>query len=139
MVVNTANQPHLWSRAAMASLVTLPLAALLIAMGLGIWGLIAAVLCGEVVANSVIIRGLKRCGMNYRLDGGSLARLSLSAALAVAALLAFRDIQPTLVQVGVAAAASLLTFLLIAYVIKPFSAAERAAVNRLLTRPLFQW
>jgi O-antigen/teichoic acid export membrane protein len=139
MVANTINRPELWSRAATASLITLPLAALFIAAGLEVWGLIAAVFIAEVVANAVIIRGLNRYGVRYHLDGRSVVRMLMAALIAMSSLYAFRDIEPTTVQVGAAAAASVLAFLAIAYVIKPFNAAERDAVNRLITRPLFRW
>jgi hypothetical protein len=62
------------------------------------------------------------------------------AAAAAALLLApFRAIDPKPLLVFSAAVASFAAFLAIAYCVKPFSTSERAALNRLIARPIFLW
>ena len=139
MVVNTLNQPALWSRAALSSLLILPLVITLLALDWGIWGLIAAVGTGEVISNIVLVRGLRKAGYPYQVDYSGLLRIGTAVGLAYAALFAFREAAPTVITLLAAVTGSLLGFLIAARLLRPFNAAERVMLGRIMPKWLLVW
>lgn len=139
MVVNTIGLPHLWTRAAMAMTLTLPVSAGLAALDVGPSALIGGLLVAEVVANALILRGCAGAGYVYSWDRRGLSRLALGVLLAAVALYPFGALAADSASILVAAAASLLLFLLVTMALKPFQADERALVNSVLPRRIFVW
>lgn len=80
MVINTVDCADLWLRAALASCLVLPLAAVLLHFGAGAELLVAVMLAGEIGTNGLIVHGLHVRQWPYRV---ALARSALTVALSV--------------------------------------------------------
>jgi len=139
MVVNTMGLPHLWSRAALAMTLALPISGGLIALGAGPSALIGSLLVAEIVANALILRGCAGAGHIYVWDRRGLVRLALGVLVTIAALYPFGPLAAGSIRVLIAAGVSVLLFLLVAMTLKPFQEDERTLVNSVLPRRIFVW
>lgn len=139
MVATILHHPDLCSRASAAGLVMLPLAFLLLSMGMGLWAIVITLILGETLFNTVLIVSLKRRGYPYVVPVRSLLVLGGTGGLSWL-LLYLAGLHPTnWWTLGLVLALSTLLFLLIAYLFKPFTADERNNLNQLAKRPVFVW
>ncbi|MGQ9370031.1 lipopolysaccharide biosynthesis protein [Azospirillum sp. ST 5-10] len=136
LVTNILGCPELTTAGSLASIVALPLALVLVAMGMGADGLVVALLVGEVLSHVVIIAALYRRGYPYRFDVGAFARLFAAAGVTLAVtLLALPGIgHAGSLSEMLAAALPVLLFGLLALLLWPFSLMEREALMRMIGR-----
>lgn len=139
MVVNTIGLPHLWSRAALAMTLAVPMAGALMAVGFGPAALIGGLLVAELIANAMILRGCAETGRSYAWDRRGLVRIALGVLVAGMVLFPFGVVVAGFGRVIIAAGASVLLFLLIAMALRPFREDERALMNNVLPKRMFVW
>lgn len=105
----------------------------------------ASALCGGLIVSELIwcmvmVRALRHHGMHFRLDWRGMSKLWFAAACAALPLYVFDS--GTHISVGIEllrGAAMAVLYLLVARVVRPFSADERQLINSALPKPLFIW
>jgi O-antigen/teichoic acid export membrane protein len=137
VAVVTGNS-YLCNYAALLGILTLPITYGLIQIGFSLWAPIIAVILGNVIFCSTILRGVAK-KTAYHADFSGFCRMLLSALLGyLIGVLLFLPIQGWLGLIVVAIMACS-AFLLAAAIIKPFSESERLRINQLIKRNLFIW
>ncbi|NYZ16381.1 oligosaccharide flippase family protein [Azospirillum sp. RWY-5-1] len=138
LLTNILNVPELTSVGSLASVVALPLGAVLLVAGAGPVGLVAALLVGEILSHAVIILALARRGFPYRFDTSGYVRLGLCTAVTMAVTLTIMpDLGAAMPDLGAMALQALaiggpvLLFGLLVLVAWPFTPFERDAIARL--------
>ncbi len=129
---------HLCVRAAVSGLLMLPLMYGLLVAGLKLWSPVIALGVGYLLFNSVIMVGIVR-HTSYRPDIRGFYKLLASALagfLAAVWLPAVHAVWILLINVAMLV---MVVYLLVAWLIKPFSAEERARLNGMFNRKLFIW
>lgn len=112
---------------------------LLLSGQLGAYGLMYGMIISEILWCVSVIFYLKRSSFNYQHCYASSLKIMLSTFLTALPFIVFEPVTQdvvSLVSVGILIA---VLFLLISYVIKPFTTEERGIINRLLPKPLFIW
>lgn len=137
-VAVASDYSHLCIRAAASGLFMLPLMYGLLVAGLGLWAPVVTLGMGYIVFNSMILAGLVR-NTDYRPDIRGFYKL-LAAALAAFLVAAWLPAMHSIwVHIVIVAMSVMVAYLLVAWLIKPFSEEERARLNRLFNRKLFIW
>lgn len=138
-VAVAVGQARLCVLAALAGLLTLPALWLLMRTGIGLWAAVLAIGLGQLLFNAVLALGLRRHA-GYRLDARGAAKLAVAAAAGAAAgLVPHQFVSASLIALAVSLIVAVVVYLLVGWIIKPFSGDERARVNGLLRRNLFVW
>jgi O-antigen/teichoic acid export membrane protein len=137
-VAVTSGLSQLCTFAAALGVLMLPLTYLLLEAGLGLWAPIIGLGVGNLLFNAVILVGIGRL-LPYRPDMSGFIKLMLAS---FTTYLAARFIPlPQFGWIGLISAGvfTLVTYLIAAYLIRPFAQAERDRLNRHLARGLFVW
>jgi O-antigen/teichoic acid export membrane protein len=129
---------RLCSRAAASGLFMLPLMYALLAAGLGLWAPVMAMGLGHLIYNGMILTSIVR-HTGYRPDTPGFYKLLSSAVVGFLGAAWLPALHPDWVRLIVVAIAVSVTFLVVAWLIKPFAEEERSRLNRLLNRRLFIW
>ncbi len=137
VMINVLGQSQILRRAAPTALLVVPLALLLAFLGAGSYGLAFGLVAGHVVFVWLVLRQLRRSGHELDFDLAGHGRIVGAALLALPcgalpALLPLAD--PWTTALGVVAI--LVGFFLALWITRPFSAAERNALEALLGRRL---
>ena len=103
-------------------------------------------LCGGLIASELLWclamqRALARHGVAFRTDVLGMGKIAISAGFVILLLLSVRSWLhvPQGIAILISLVAAGVSFLLIAYLIKPFLGSERGLINRVLPRSLFVW
>jgi O-antigen/teichoic acid export membrane protein len=113
--------------------------AALLASRYGAWSILTATLAGCLGRDLLVGLNLSGSGLPVSPDWRGLLRLLASAGATYLLLLPFVPDQPGHLAVATLGLASGVLFLAAAFVLKPFSDAERSLINSLLGRRLFYW
>ncbi|NNL84282.1 MAG: oligosaccharide flippase family protein [Myxococcales bacterium] len=127
------------AKAGLTSVATIPIGVLLLKLGFGAHGLVAAVLATAILYNGVLWWDLRRFQFHFRYDAAGTLKLVAATLATCLCLLPFSRNEPSLTGLCALAVASVVVYLAICFVIKPFSRGERAWINALLPKPLFIW
>ncbi|MAS40305.1 MAG: hypothetical protein CMK33_01150 [Porticoccaceae bacterium] len=106
------------------------------------YGLCAGLVLSELLFGGWVIRALRGQGLEYRAGLRFYALVvahGVVGALVAAGVLAASGALGAIVALGLSAIAGLAAYLLSAFAWKPFSAAERDTLNRILKRKVFVW
>lgn len=137
-VAVAAGLSHLCTRASASGLLMLPLMYGLLVAGLGLWAPVIALGIGYLIFNGLILAGIVH-HTAYRPDTPGFYKLMLAALAGFLCVAWLPAIQPVWIHLVVMAVSASVVFLMVAWLIKPFSEEERARLNRLLNRRLFIW
>jgi O-antigen/teichoic acid export membrane protein len=138
-LVNTVERPQAGAMGNLAALTTVPVGVLLVALGLGPFGLVMALATNAVLYNAIVIRALAAAGHQYRVDYTGLLKIGLAVAATALCLAPFMMPEQTAVIVWVCLAVAGALFLLCTYWMKPFTDYERRLMNQGFGRPVFIW
>lgn len=133
-VAVTAGRAALCTLAAAAGLIALPVMLWLLLLGFGPWAGLVALGSGHLLFALVVVSGLKRNG--YHPDHAGLARLAGAAAAATLVASLLPNTEPYWTNLIMLAAVVGTTYLAAAWLLPPFSTAERLSLNKLLGREL---
>lgn len=137
VMVNVLGQSQILRRAAPAALLVVPLALLLVYLGAGSYGLAFGLVAGHLTFVWLVLRQLRSDGHALDFDLAGHGRIVAAALLALPcgflpALLPLAELSAT----GLGVAAILVGFVLAMQLTRPFSGAERNALESLLGRRL---
>jgi hypothetical protein len=125
-------------RAAASGLLMPPLMMGLLNFGLGLWAPIIALALGHLLFNLVILFYLARY-TGYRPDLVGFYKLIAAAVAGFLVAVWLPPLSPVWLQVLADAAVAMGTFLLMAWLIKPFAERERNRINGLMKQRFFIW
>ncbi|MBB5019578.1 O-antigen/teichoic acid export membrane protein [Chitinivorax tropicus] len=138
MVVNIVRETDLWLSAAVSSILVLPFLVCIYVFDLRLTGLVLTVMAVEWLTNLVLALGLRRRGYPYQIDWLGFAKLLLLTVLTVA-IVSNISFGNTLFDLALMVAITVVVYLVIGRLLRPFSDHERNRVNALLKRNLFVW
>lgn len=122
----------------LAGVAVVPVVLVLVHLGLGLWAPMIALLLAQAMSNTVIMLGLRRA-IDYRPDLWALLKLGLAAGVGYAVVWALPAPPSRPLELVEAVLAVTSVYLLVAWLLKPFTVSERKRINGLLPRPLFVW
>ncbi len=138
-IMITVGRMDIFARGAVSSLLTVPLAIVLVGVFDNSISIAAAMLLATILYNLIVVRGLRAKGFEYKMDFRGLSMICVSAAVAAAVLLLVPQGTAGLFYATAATAVACVGFLTAAFVVKPFSAAERQLINKMARRNVFIW
>lgn len=129
---------HFCLRAALSGLLMLPLMYGLLVVGLKLWSPVITLGLGYLLFNSVIGVGIVR-HTSYRPDIRGFYKLLTAALAGFFAAVWLPTIHMAWMHLILVAVLVMVVYLLVAWLIKPFSVEERARLNGMFNRKLFIW
>jgi O-antigen/teichoic acid export membrane protein len=123
-------------RAALVALLALPMAVVMVSLGAGVWSGVVALGLGHALFSVVILAGLKgRTG--YRLDRSGALKLFM---LGIITFFIIRTVE-MVSSIGYIAAIALTfaVYLMLGWVVKPFTDRDRSRINKFVRRRVFVW
>jgi O-antigen/teichoic acid export membrane protein len=137
-VAMVTGNSHLCNYAASLGILTLPVTYGLIQLDFDLWAPIIAVLLGNLIFCSTIVKGVMK-KTAYQADFSGYYKMLLATVIAyLGCVLILFPVQGWVWILAVTLLAGCL-FLIAAAIIKPFSEAERLRINQLIKRNLFVW
>lgn len=137
-VAVTSDRSHLCVWGNFLGILALPLAYWLLDVGQGLWGIIIAMIVGQIMYNALLVTILVRT-TEYRPDTIGLFKLVAAAFVGFALTQQFKIPIENWKDLFIMATLTCSIFLLISYFIKPFQTEERAKLNRLFNYKIFVW
>jgi O-antigen/teichoic acid export membrane protein len=137
-VAVSTGHSRLCTYAALSGLTVLPVLALLLHLQWGLWAPVATLALGYCMFNLIVQAWLRRL-TSYRSDPMGTAKLLGAAAAGALATLPFAGMRHELLALLAIAVVATVVYLLAAWGLKPFSAAERDRLNTLFKRRVFVW
>lgn len=133
VVANVIERPEILRRASSASLLVVPAAVTLTYFGAGAYGLVWAMVVGEAAFVALVFLQLRRLGHRFAFDMDGHARIAGAMLAAVAGGTFVQHLLPeAVVAVALGAVVIVVTFIVALRVLRPFAAAERQAIERLV-------
>jgi O-antigen/teichoic acid export membrane protein len=137
-VAVVTNNSHLCNYAALLGVLTLPITYELIQLGFDLWAPIIAIIFGNLLFCSTIVRGVTK-KTAYHADFAGFCRMLLVAAISYLGSMQLLISGQSWFWIIAVALLACSVFLLVAAIIKPFSESERLRINQLIKRNLFIW
>jgi hypothetical protein len=137
-VAVTVGRSELCSQAALVCVVMLPITYGLLKLDMGLWAPITALAAGNILFNTIILRGLTST-VGYQTDFRGFWKLIGSTLLACLFAYYLLPIPQGKLGLGLSILLTTVIFLLVAYAFKPFSEIERQRINKLLNHHVFIW
>jgi len=139
VVANIVQQTQLWSRSAVFSLLALPVAIIFSQTPYALPGMIVSMLLAELLANAMLVRGLRRAGFSYSVDRIGIGKMVIIAMLVSLGLASVLDLRPDVMSLILGALVTAALFLAASYIAKPFIDMERNQINQVLPFKFFVW
>jgi O-antigen/teichoic acid export membrane protein len=115
-------------------------AGIYLAKGYGIAGLVAGLMISEILWCATVWTSFSLSGIRFRLDWSAIFKFTFISCSVVALFNTLNlPSSPKPLEMALIIVLMMLTFALLAYLIKPFNTRERALINRILPRPIFIW
>lgn len=137
-VAVSAGFSGLCTLAALSGLTVLPLIYLLVDFNWGLWAPVIGLTLGYIFFN-LIVQVVLIQRTEYRPDFFGSFKLLIAAGVGSISAFAFSEVLPNLPGLFLCASISIITYLVAAWLLKPFSADERTRLNALFSRRLFIW
>lgn len=137
-VAVTSGHSYLCIRAAASGLLMLPLLYVLLDAGLALWSPVITLGLGYLVFDSMILVGIVR-HTSYRPDVHGFYKLLAAASAGFLAAAWLPAVHPAWTHLINVAMLVMVVYLLVGWLIKPFSAKERLRLNGMFNRKLFIW
>ncbi|MGI9437054.1 MAG: hypothetical protein ACR2Q4_19860, partial [Geminicoccaceae bacterium] len=124
--------------ASIANLTIIPIAVFLVALGLSYYGLVLAIIIGEVIFVATIIRKLWQAGYSLRFDLFGQLRIATAAAISISFGYVVDSYLPDgIFWIIVGTAAIGIFFVAAARLLRPLNPLERGAIERLVGRKVY--
>lgn len=130
-VAITVEKTSAIAKGALSALVTGPLAILLLVLGSGPMGLVAAMMISAILHNAIVIYNFHRADLRYSLDLVGISKIGIAAAITVVCLAPVAHRIPSTITVLFVTFG---LFALIVFLLKPLTEQEQRLIQRLTGR-----
>jgi len=135
ILTNVLGHSELLRRAALSSLLVVPTAVALTSAGAGSYGLVLGMIIGDTVSVWLVAHQFRLAGYRFVFDARGYGRLTAATLAAILlGALSVHALPTGLWPVSVGVATTLAAFVVALRVFRPFTPAERDAIERLLGR-----